>query len=379
MYGFAALLMIPYLSPYPTSAFDLARALLIEGFCVAVFLWTSLKIVDYLRSTASYISRKQLLFLIGLKGMFFAANYYASGGQYGVFSNDSRIDYLALSPFISKTRYFDGLIDFVILLGVGICWIKLKDRFWFGVIAVCAVNLFGLLTGSKGGTLLLTAYAVLLLYAAFPSAFSIRVKTSLVLLLLMFVSAYISVLSSLLVVELDDLLSLSLVRFVLAADARLMAFDPDVTGYVLSHPHGSLLAELFRGAARAIGVPVAEFSMGVYQFEAELGTTNYVGSTSQLTALFVTYGRGSWVPEFLLVALLVLSVSRLLVGLLKSRHPGLAWLGAASAYQLNASLAQGFEAYVQLLPICIVLLLVIWGAQQLWQILAPFPRLEAAG
>ncbi|MEP7300804.1 MAG: hypothetical protein ABI699_04690 [Caldimonas sp.] len=361
MFGLAALLALPIISPFPIDPFKLIPAIAIELFCILLFVVSGLRIVRFMRSRKAIVDDRAIALLILAKLGFFALNYAAAGGQYGIFSDDSRIDFLTLSPTISKTRYLDGLIDFVVLLNVGARCISARRVRLFDAAAVLAINAFGFLTGSKGGTLLLMAYAMLFLYVAFPKAFSSRTKAIIVAILVFMIFAYMVFLSTVLQVTLEELLNLSLARFVLSADARIMSFDPNVTSYVLSQPHGTLLAELFRGVSRAIGAPVAEFTMGIYQFEAELGTSNFVGSTSQLSALFVTYGGDFWLGEFMVVAGVVLAAFKLFSMCLQSRSPALAWAAAASLYQLNTTLPQGFEAYVQLLPICVIVVLVFWA------------------
>ncbi|MGB9150207.1 MAG: hypothetical protein WCB36_08160 [Burkholderiales bacterium] len=367
LFGLAALLAIPVISPFHTNYLTLSLAILAELFCVYIFFLSGIGVVNFLKSRASAISDRQVVILFVAKALFFAINYFAAGGQYGIFSDDSRIDFLVTSPTLSKTRYLDGLIDFIILLGVGIRYTSLKRIRLRDLSIILAINGFGLLTGSKGSTLLLTVYVMLFVYAAFPLAFSSKVKLNIICFFSALVFGYVYILSDILEVTIEALINLSLARFILSADARLMAFDPNISQYVLSQPHGALLAELFRGPAKMLGIPVAEFSIGVYQFQAELGTTNYVGSTGQLIALLVTYGDDFWLGEFIVVASLALFTYKLFSTSLKSRAPGLAWLSAASLYQLSATLAQGYEAYVQLLPICIVVIMLFWGSNIMMQ------------
>lgn len=361
--GLAALLAVPLISPFSVDGWRLFAALVIELFCAAVFVVAALRIVKFLRVHAQFVADRPMVWLLLAKAVFFVLNYVAADGQYGIFSDDSRIDFLVTSPSISKTRYLDELIDFVLLVNVGARCLKMRRVRLFDLAVVLAVVAFGLLTGSKGSTILLTAYALLFLYAAFPTAFAWKTKAAIAGLLAVIIVGYVYLLSELLQIDVGDLINLTLARVILSADARLMALDPGVTRHVLSHVHGGLLAELFRGAARLYGVTVAEYSMGVYQFEQELGTLNYVGSTSQLTALFLTYGGDGWLGGFSVVAVVALATLKFFSVFLRSGSPALAWVSAAALYQLNATLAQGFEAYVQLLPICVVLVLVLWAIQ----------------
>src|SRR5450631_1118247 len=307
--GMAALLAVPIIAPFPVDGLKFLMAIMIELFCTIVFLFTGLRIVKFLKVSAKFVADRPIMWLLLAKAVFFSMNYVASGGQYGIFSDDSRIDFLVTSPTISKTRYLDGLIDFIVLCNVGARCLSTRKIRAFDITVVLMISAFGLLTGSKGGTILLTAYALLFLYAAFPKVFSFKTKAVIAGLLLSMLVGYVYLLSELLQIDAGDLINLSLARVILSADARLMAMDPSVTQHVLSQPHGSLLAELFRGVSRLFDVPVAAYSMGIYQFEQELGTSNYVGSTSQLAALFVTYGGDFWILDFVIVAAVVLSAS----------------------------------------------------------------------
>ena len=361
--GLAALLAVPLISPFPVDGLRLFTAVVIELFCAGVFMVAGLRIVKFLRTHARFMADRPMVWLLLAKAVFFVLNYVASEGQYGIFSDDSRIDFLVTSPLISRTRYLDELIDFVLLVNVGARCLRMRSVRLFDLAVVLAVNAFGLLTGSKGSSILVTGYAVLFLYAAFPMAFAVRTKAAIAGLLVVIIVGYVYLLSELLQIDVGDLINLTLARVIFSADARLMALDPGVTQHVLSHVHGGLLAELFRGVARLFGVTVAESAMGVYQFEQELGTTNFVGSTSQLTALFLTYGGDGWLGGFSIVAAVALATLKFFSFFLKCRSPALAWVSAAALFNLNATLAQGFESYVQLLPICVVLILVLWAIQ----------------
>lgn len=361
MFGLASLLALPIISPIPIDTVKLLAAIAIELFCAMLFVVSGLRVVRFIRSRQAIVGDRVVLLLLLAKVGFFVLNYVAADGQYGIFSDDSRIDFLTLSPTISKTRYLDGLIDFIVLLNLGARCLSTRHVRLFDFAGVLAINLFGFLTGSKGGTLLLMAYGMLFLYAAFPKAFSIRIKAIAGVTLAVTILVYVVFLSSVLQLPLDDLVNLSLARFVLSADARIMSFDPNVTSYVLAQPHGTLLAELFRGASRAVGVRVAEYAMGVSQFEAEFGTSNFVGSTSQLSALFVTYGGDFWLGEFLVVAGVALAAFKFFSACLRSTSPALAWAAAASLYQLSSTLPQSFDSYVQLLPICLTVVLFFWA------------------
>ncbi|MCX6131632.1 MAG: hypothetical protein NTX25_21545, partial [Proteobacteria bacterium] len=286
--GLAVILAIPFISPFRVSLSQVLMGLFVEAFCAIFFFMSSWQIIKFLRGTPRIIPDKYLLLLIFLKLVFFAANYIASGGQYGIFSIGSRIDFLTISPIIARTWYLDMIIDFIVLLSIALrCFeqrkIHLKD-----LLGVFSIIIISFLSGSKGASFLMIIYAMLYIYAAFPGIVSLISKKAIFLTASIFSAAtyaYIYISSNLLQVSVSDQINLSLSRFLLSADARIMAFDPNINHFVLSQPHGAFLAELFRGPARILGLPTAEFSFGIFQYQYQAQTTDFVGSTNQLSSI----------------------------------------------------------------------------------------------
>lgn len=357
--GLAAILAMPFISPFPVDLVQVLTGILIEIFCAFVFFMSSWQIIKFLRTNATVISDRYLLLLIVFKLLFFITNYIASGGQYGIFSDDSRIDFLTISPFLARTFYLDMLIDFIVLLNLALRYkvqkkFRSKDLLFFLVLTCITF-----LTGSKGATFLLLFYIILFIYTAFPRIVALvprRIVALVFLILLMIITSYVYVLSEFLEVTFIDQISLTLSRFLLSADARIMVFDPEINKFVLSQPHGIFISELFRGPARMIGLPTAEFPIGVYQYQYQVGTTNYVGSTNQLSAMFVLYGGNFWLIEFLAVSSIMWVTYEFLKYSIKSCKPAVSWVAAASFFWLSDTLCKGFDAFVQLLPICVLLI-----------------------
>lgn len=366
IFGLAALPVVAFASPFAVDYGLLCISLFVDLCCLAVFLITGFRIIHFIRSTKSSISNSFIVALIATKTIFFVVNYFASNGQYGIFSDDSRIDFLTISPLISKTRYIDAMIDFGLLLAIGARCAKCRKINLFDTFGVVAVICFGFLTGSKGGALLTLVYTLLFVYAAFPRAFSSRLLWRITLVALAVIGSYVYFLSEMLNIKYIDLIVLSLVRFVLNADARIMALDPSVAQYVLSHAHGTLLVELFRGPSMLLGISVAEFPIGIYQYRAELGVTNYVGSTNQLSAMFTTFGTDFWFVDLFLLLFLIAIIYFYFSSMLYSRVPGLALCASASLYWLAITFCQGFDAFVQMLPVCILTAATIWVLSSIW-------------
>jgi hypothetical protein len=360
--GLAAILAMPYISPFPVEMVKISTGILIEIFCAFVFFVSSLEIIKFLRTNAKVISDRYLLLLIFCKLLFFAANYIASGGQYGIFSDDSRIDFLTISPILARTFYLDMLLDFIILLNLALRYnvhkqFRNKDLLFF-----ISLTCMTFLTGSKGATFLLLFYIILYIYTAFPRITALVPRKIIALVALIFlvtIIAYIYILSEFLDVTFIDQINLTLSRFLLSADARIMVFDPDINKFVLSQPHGAFISELFRGPARLIGLPTAEFPIGVYQYQYQVGATNYVGSTNQLSAMFILYGGNFWLFEFLVLSSIMWVTFNFLKYSIRSCKPAVSWVAAASFFWLSDTFSMGFDAFVQFLPICLLLIVIL--------------------
>jgi hypothetical protein len=357
--GLAAILVIPFISPFPVDVVKVLTGIFIEVFCALIFFMSSWQIVKFLRTSAKVVPDRYVWLMILFKLSFFAANYISSGGQYGIFSDGSRIDFLTINPLLARTWYLDMLIDFIILLSITLRLLekkKLSIQNWLQVLAIFGISF---LSGSKGITFLMIAYAMLFVYAAFPRIASLIPKWVILLagaICLAAISGYIYVLSELLQVPFSDQVSMTLSRFLLSADARIMAFDPNVTNFVLSQPHGAFLSELFRGPARMLGLSTAEFSIGIYQYQYQSDTINFVGSTNQLSAMFIIYGGVFWLFDFLIIAGLMWFAYGFLKYSIRNDKPAVRWVAAASFFHLSDTLCKGFEAFVQLLPICVFLI-----------------------
>lgn len=360
--GLAFILAVPFISPFPIGVIQLVTAIFIEVFCAFVFFISCLQIVKFLRTNAKVVQDRYLWLLILFKSFFFIANYYASGGQYGIFSDDSRIDFLTISPVLSKTWYLDMIIDFIVFCNLALLYLKQNKFRIQDKIFVLAIITLNFLTGSKGASFLMIGYVVLLIYAAFPritsqiSAWFILLAASIFSL---FIFGYVYILSELAQLTVSEQVSLTLSRFLLSADARIMAFDQNINNFVLSQPHGAFLSELFRGIARIFGLQTAEYPIGVYQYQYHINAANYVGSTSQLSAMFVIYGGAFWVPEFIVVAGIVWITYQFLKSSIRSDKSSVRWVAAASLFFLSDTLGKGFDAFVQMLPICVILLVAL--------------------
>jgi hypothetical protein len=360
--GLAVILAIPFISPFSVGGAQVLIGIFIEVFCAVVFFMSSLQIIKFLRTKAKVIPDRYLLLLILFKLTFFIANYIASNGQYGIFADGSRIDFLIISPLLARTWYLDLFIDFIVSFSILLRYVKERKIRVQGLIFILFILFFSFLSGSKGAAFLMFAYVMLFIYAAFPrilSSIPIWVKVLVVSIGSATIFGYVYFLSELLQVSFNDQFSVTLARFLLSADARIMAFDPDINNFVLSQSHGAFLSELFRGPARILGLSTAEFPIGVYQYQYEAGTSGYVGSTNQLSAMFVIYGDAFWVLEFFVVGGIVWLMYWFLRYSIQSNKPAVSWVAAASLFLLSDNLAKGFDAFVQLLPICVLVIVTL--------------------
>lgn len=360
--GLAVILVMPFISPFPVGVVQVLTGIFIEVFCAVVFFMSSLQIIKFLRTSAKVVQYRYLLLLIFFKLFFFAANYIASGGQYGIFSDDSRIDHLMISPLLARTWYLDMIIDFIVIFSIALRNLKEKKFRARDFLCILAIMSISFLTGSKGATFLMIVYAMLFIYASFPRVISlipIRVIIIVTSIFSVIVLGYVYFLSQILQVSVGDQIVLTLSRFLLSADARIMAFDPNINSFVLSQQHGVFLSELFRGFARILGLSMAEFPIGVYQYQYQIGSTNYVGSTNQLSAMFIIYGGAFWLIEFFIVGVFFFLAYIFLKHSMKNNKHEVRWVAAASFFLLSDSLAKGFDAFVQLVPICVLVIVTL--------------------
>ena len=360
--GLSVMILLPFIIPIEIEYDSLLLGIFIELFCTMVFIFSSFKIIWFLRNKAKPINDRKLAALILLKLLFFGINYVGSNGRYGIFSESSRIDHLLALPILSRSFYLELIIDFGILASL---FLKINVMKRIGIYDLCIIflmALFNFLTGSKGQIFIYMTSLGLLTYAAFPNFLSDMSKKLLPLIFFcsLIIIGYLYISSVLHEVTIAQETSLIFARFLLSADARIMAFDPNVNSYVLSQPHGTLLSELFRGPARLLGFSTAEFPIGIYQYQYQAGVTNYQGSTNQLAAMFVIYREDFWFLVFALLSVMVFFVFKLFSCLIKSNVPGIAWISAASLFNLSVTLSGGFDAFVQSVPIFLIIVLLFF-------------------
>lgn len=352
--GLSSLVLIPFYSPYPIEVDKFLVVILIELICAIYFAITILRIAGFLSKNLEPLKDQQILILLFLKLVFVIANYIAAGGEYGIFSTGSRIDFIQISPIISRLWYLDMLFDFIInvsvILSCIIYKVRLKD-----ILFISVVVLLSYIGGSKGASFLLLFYSILIVYIAKYKFINISIKKYFIMIMIFIIGIpfYIYKLSQFNNVLFTEQLTLTIARFLLSADARIMSFDPNVTKYVIDSGGGAnLLSELFRGPARLFGFYTAEFPIGIYQYQYEVGTTGYVGSTNQLSAMFSIYLDQYFLFSLLIVVGLMVIIYKFFVYNLN--YGGLiSWLSLASIYWLAVTFSQGYDAYVQLAEISI--------------------------
>lgn len=360
--GLSSIIALSFLGENDIAISTYIGSLIIEIILALFFVYTGLKIIDFLRYKDP-INNRYIIISVGLKVFIFLVLYVAVDGQYGIFANSSRIEFLLISPALSKLRYIDAIIDFILCLAIFMKFIKYRSINLIDIIGLISVVLFGFLTGSKGGSLMTLLYGFLICLSLNNKNNSIFIKR-LFIYLTIFCVAYVFILSISKDLSAYDMFEVILIRFILNADARIMAFDPGVNNFVLSNIHGNLLEELFRGPSMLIGSNVAEFPLGVYQYMHELGVSNYTGATNQLSAIFATYGPESTDCIYLAAIVSVFSLYMLTLYIFlrfaKSNFNLLSWFSISSIFWLNITITQGFDAFVQLVPITYLLLLILY-------------------
>ena len=127
--GLAAILSMPLISPFHVDIIQVLTGIFIEIFCATVFFMSSIQIINFLRAGSNIIPGRYVWMMILCKLFFFVMNYTASDGQYGIFSDDSRLDFIKISPIISRTWYLDMIIDFIIFLNISLkCLVQKKIK-----------------------------------------------------------------------------------------------------------------------------------------------------------------------------------------------------------------------------------------------------------
>lgn len=327
----------------------------VEVVCFYIFYKTSKLIIYTIGNDYNVLDKKTIVSLLLLKLVILLVNYYFSNGQYGIFSNGSRIDYFQISPLLSKILYVDILIDFMVDISIFKKIITRKSIRISDLIILLTVISIGFTSGSKGSSLLIIIYSSLYVILGFPKLLNIKYKRFMIISFIIIIFSYIYFSSIVNDVSFLRQFEIALHRFFLGSDARIMAFDEDINRYILSMNHGELLSELFRGPARLFGLFNADYPIGIYQYRFLFNTEEYVGSTTQLSAIFLIYKNSYWLLiEFLLFFIFYCVFIFLQTIINLSRSFFVKALCCASLYWLSTMFINGFDAYVQLLPIVII-------------------------
>lgn len=265
-------------------------------------------------------------------------------GNFGIFSEGSRNQYIADSRWFLYSTYASSIVQTLMIPIVASIlnhkrkWDKLVIVY-LGIVLVLSV-----LIGSKGGGVL-SIFAILSLLK-FP-----KLADYIKLLWLPFIVIFAGIVSTVYYVgsflSLDPLqmISLMLARVFLNNDTRALAID-----FGSGSQNISLFRESFRSVATLFGNPPANPALGQYLYAQAFHTSGYVGGNTSSTALVIAYGGAVEKAVFsLLLCAVAVSICRL------ARIRGnYSIIRLAIGLELLAYLSQDFLAFQVIVNILLI-------------------------
>ena len=204
-------------------------------------------------------------------------------GNFGIFSDGSRNEYLADSRWFMYSAYASILIQAVMVPIVAA--ILNYEKRWnkFVVLYLIIVSVLSLLAGSKGGGIM-SIFAILSLLKFREAKEYIRLlRFPLIASVTVFISS-IYYLGRFLALDPLQMTSLMFVRIFMNNDARALAID------IGGSQNLSLFRESFRSLATLLGSPPVNPALGQYLYAQAFNTSGFVGANTSSTALLIAYG-----------------------------------------------------------------------------------------
>jgi hypothetical protein len=204
-------------------------------------------------------------------------------GQFGIFSNGSRNDYLADSKLLIYTTYASLLIQAAMVPVIAA--ILNCEKKWNKLIVfyLAFVSVLSVLGGSKGGGVL-SICAILSLLKFRRAIDYVRLLRLPFISIVIILSSTVYYLGRFLALEPLQMIWLMFARIFINNDARALAID-------FSDSHNlSLFRESFRSFATFLGSPPVNPALGQYLYTRAFQSSGFVGANTSSTALLIAYG-----------------------------------------------------------------------------------------
>ncbi len=271
--------------------------------------------------------------------------------RFGIFSEGSRIDYLSNGSLPLLLTYLSAVFQTALVIVIG-SRIYTRKFCWLDIVALMLAFVTSLLSGSKGAIFLAILNMGVL---AWGLGYSFRrVSLTLKLLVLTFsitaVGAYLFFMAKFLNFTFEQSINLALSRFVLTADARALASDSSIHSVLMSNTHGTLLAEIFKGFSRKLGVVVSEMPLGVAQYAAAYNIDSFVGANAGLSSFILSYydSYADLLAIVFCVFFATVIISAAYMTLNASRRPFERLISLSFLFTILLTFVQDYQAFVQL-------------------------------
>lgn len=286
--GLAVMLYLAMFSKSLYSSDLLLLVIMIEAFILIIITLTLRDLLIKIQEKITFYSSKKILikfFIINNLILFYLI--VTNPTSMGVFSEGSRIDYMAGGTLPLLLTYLSMVIQTAIMMAVGIrIYAQKLSKLDFFTILFAFIG--SLLSGSKGAVFLSIAYMMVIAWGL-GHHFNRKLKIILPLLATLLVGSYTYFLSRFLNTTFVDNVNLAISRFILSADGRALASDYQIHDALMRNTHGNLLSEIFKGFAPRLGSIVSDIPLGVAQYAAAFNINSYVGANAGISSTILSY------------------------------------------------------------------------------------------
>lgn len=336
-FGFwlAPLFYITYIAIVRRAPLEILSALAIECIILVTYhaLFSSLLSIVSNRELLN-VHRLMLWLKVGTIVVIALALPLLFAGQFGIFSNGSRNDYLSDSKLFIYSTYASFLTQAAMVPVIAAILNCEKKWNRLVIFYLTVVSILSLLEGSKGGGVL-SIFAILSLLRFREARDYVRLLRFPFISILVVLASTVYYLGKFLALEPLQMITLMLARIFINNDARALAID-------FSDSHNvSLFRESFRSLATLLGSPPVHPALGQYLYTQAFHSSGFVGANTSSTALLIAYGDAAERVMFCLV----LCVLAVLVYLLARKRGRYSIVRLAIGINLLSLLSQDFLGF----------------------------------
>lgn len=301
----APIFYLLYMFFKPSTSPEIILAFIFEMCVLAVYLKIFYVLLRHIANNVSanvdHYSRR---LMYGIYIQLAILVYLLAQGDYGLFAEGSRIEYIADSKLSLYLTYIGMLIGGVTTPIAAM--IVSRKRKWSKevLLYILAAMVISLLSGSKGAGLLQLIMLVCM----------IKLKTATEYLKLMWVPIVLGLVFTGLTVffvgdffklDSENMISLMYARIFLVNDGRALAID---FADALNNGGYSLFQESFRSFASMLDNPPVNLPLGQFLYREAFDTQGLLGANTSSTALLIVYGGGMEKLLFAMVLFVTLAV-----------------------------------------------------------------------